>query len=66
MADKAKRPKFLLLWHPDSPGMKVPVRRRWLRRRSDFATLADLGRYYAARELVDAMRGNVPVENRCV
>lgn len=45
-----------LLWHPESPGMRVPVRTLWFRRR-DFATLSEVLRYYRAVELVEALRG---------
>lgn len=45
--------RVVLLWHPDSPGMRVPVRLTWWRwRPSGFATLGDTLRYYKARELV--------------
>lgn len=53
----AARGRIALLWHPDSPGMRVPVRLTWWRRRpSGFATLGDTLHYYAARELVNAAR----------
>ena len=40
---------ILVLWHPDSPGMRVPVRRSWLGRLfkpADFATLGEVLAYY--------------------
>lgn len=51
------RPRITLLWHPDSPGMRVPVRLTWYRRRpSGFATIGDTLRYHRARALVEAAR----------
>lgn len=51
------RPRIELLWHPESPGMRVPVRLTWYRRRpSGFATINDTLRYYSAVELVGAHR----------
>jgi len=39
----------LILWHPESPGMKVTVYRNWLQRLlypKDFATLGEVLRMY--------------------
>lgn len=47
--------KKLLLWHPDSPGMRVPVMRGWLGRLlkpAEFATAGEVLAYYQALELV--------------
>jgi hypothetical protein len=51
------RERLLLLWHPDSPGMRVPVRRGWLGRLfkpAEFATLGEVIAYHQALELVQA------------
>jgi hypothetical protein len=47
--------KKLMLFHPDSPGMRVPVMRGWLGRLvkpADFATTSEVLTYYRALELV--------------
>lgn len=50
------RDRVVLLWHPDSPGIRVPVRLTWWRfRPSGFATISDVLRYYRARDLVEAL-----------
>ena len=44
-----------LLWHPDSPGVRVPVVRGWLGRLfkpAEFATTGEVLAYYRALELV--------------
>lgn len=47
--------RVVLLWHPESPGVRVPVRLTWWRRRrSGFATSGDVLRYYRAVELAGA------------
>ena len=50
--------RFLILWHPDSPGARVPVRVGLLRRlglrRSPFATLGETVAFYRALTLVRA------------
>jgi hypothetical protein len=51
------RSRVVVLWHPDSPGMHVPARLAWWRKRpSGFATPGDVLRYYRACDLVEAMR----------
>jgi hypothetical protein len=52
-----------LLWHPDSPGMRVPVRRSWLGRLFkpvEFATVGEVLTYYRALELVQCERTPTP------
>lgn len=48
------RREIRLLWHPDSPGMRVPVR-VWPWSRREFATLTETLRYYRALALVRAL-----------
>ena len=46
---------ILLLWDPESPGMRVPVRRGFFGRLfkpSDFATISECLAYYRALRLV--------------
>jgi hypothetical protein len=47
--------KSYILWHPDSPGMKIPVVRNWLQRLfypKDFATLGEVLKYYKYKEVM--------------
>jgi hypothetical protein len=56
-----------MLWHPDSPGIRVPVRRGWLGRLfkpSEFATPGEVLAYYRAYELVAVARGVPAVDLR--
>lgn len=48
--------KGYLLWHPESPGMKVPVVRNWLQRLfypKYFATLTETIKWYHYQVLTD-------------
>lgn len=56
--------KSLVLWHPDSPGMRVPVVRTWWQRLiypTDFATIGESLKYYKYEEAFKMMRtGEMP------
>ena len=48
--------QLMLLWHPDSPGMRVPVRRGWIGRLlkpAEFATFGEVLAFYRALDLAN-------------
>lgn len=50
--------KPLLLWHPESPGMRIPVVRSWWQKLvypEDFAILGEVLKYYAYREAFEML-----------
>lgn len=57
-----RRTDRIVLWHPDSPGVKVSVRPSWLRCfgvvRAEFATLNET--IYAVKHFPDAYYSGLP------
>lgn len=52
--------KGLVLWHPESPGVRVPVVRSWWQRLfypRKFATISEVLRHYAYQDALKAMKG---------